>query len=150
MDILKQIHGATVKATQEAYQKISKKIEEDYQKEFYNIMESYYADYPKPPRKYNHYGGLGFGMAPVFVSMSGLKCSIVMRTDPSYIDDVTHDPIDYVFYRSYEHGIHGTADIFVTSPSPQETMKKFDSAYKGAFMSYFSSEMSKALSKILK
>ena len=112
-------------------QDIADEITEKVQLKFDDCIDIFYDDYIPTTydRNYNTYmastgTNKSFGkLTNVKETDKGVEIYGGIIVDSSLIGDGAYkDPTDYVFGRTWQHGIHGEASIWLTSPTPKSMM----------------------------
>lgn len=71
--------------------------------------------------------------------------SIKVDFSSEYMNDYKHDSSDYVSTGAFQYGIHGTSEIYVSSPTPIEIFKEKSYQF---LTEQFEYEIEKAINKI--
>lgn len=145
MDNLKEVFENMKQAIVEIKEKVPQRAGERLAKEVPHVIEramtEFYFSYA--PEKYNRTLGLYNGISDgVFCSIDRNKFELTVSSD--MIPDHKHDSGEYIFNGAFEQGIHGTSEIFVSTPPWKIYEPKLEKMYEN----FIENELDKILSKI--
>ena len=103
---------------------LPQKMANDYSKHAISFATQAIYDfyYSYDPFKYKRTGNLLNLSNGININLNNKSIEVEFSTD--YMNDYKHDSAEYVSTGAFQYGIHGTSEIYVSSPTPIEIFKE--------------------------